>query len=375
MTFINTSVGIDNQLFKWLKKGRRRAHYDVQLRGWTWDANEFNVHNMMEKTNNNVFIGATDIYDYIVSQVNIERFRLQETTHHDFVTYDATGQQWREYINSLDFQVYWTGKDNGVVVDIETKSHFTFGITANSIEASYYGDRSVVTNWVKHGLDRFDEIKNVIEWMYSTEGRSVQVPLRNDREPFDEMYPWLEGETLKEYYDRYMESSANILLLLGPPGTGKTTFIRGLLQHTRSSAIATYDAAILSKDHIFAEFVEGNRNVMVIEDADTFLAAREDGNDMMHKFLNVGDGLVTTKNKKMIFSTNLTSISKIDSALVRPGRCFDVVSFNPLSAAQAERAAARLGIQLSKERKEWTIAEIFHQYAENKAPTRSIGFI
>lgn len=365
----------DEHLIKWLKKRGRGDHYDVQLRNWTWDTNEFNVQDMMEKTNNNVFIGATDIYDYIVSQVNIERFRLQETTHHDFVTYDATGQQWREYVNSLDFQVYWTGKDNGVVVDTKTKSHFTFGITANSIEVSYYGDRSVVTEWVKHGLDRFDEIKNVIEWMYSTEGRSVQVPLRNDREPFDEMYPWLEGETLKEYYDRFMESSANILLLLGPPGTGKTTFIRGLLQHTRSSAIATYDAAILSKDHIFAEFVEGNRNVMVIEDADTFLAAREDGNDMMHKFLNVGDGLVTTKSKKMIFSTNLTSISKIDSALVRPGRCFDVVSFNPLSPAEAEKAAARLGIQLSEQRKEWTIAEIFHQYAENKAPARSIGFI
>jgi ATP-dependent 26S proteasome regulatory subunit len=49
---------------------------------------------------------------------------------------------------------------------------------------------------------------------------------------------------------------------------------------------------------------------------------------MMHRFLNVGDGLVTTKGKKLIFSTNLPSIRDVDSALVRPGRCFDILNFD-----------------------------------------------
>lgn len=43
--------------------------------------------------------------------------------------------------------------------------------------------------------------------------------------PFDEMYPWLEDETLTDYYHRFMNSKSNILILIGVPGTGKTTAI------------------------------------------------------------------------------------------------------------------------------------------------------
>jgi ATP-dependent 26S proteasome regulatory subunit len=65
---------------------------------------------------------------------------------------------------------------------------------------------------------------------------------------------------------------------------------------------------------------------------------------MMHRFLNVGDGLVTTKGKKMIFSTNLPSIRDIDSALVRPGRCFDIVTFAPLEVSEAQALADALEV-------------------------------
>jgi hypothetical protein len=174
-----------------------------------------------------------------------------------------------------------------------------------------------------------------------------------------------------------MESSANILLLIGPPGTGKTTFIRGLLAHRNCSAIVTYDAAILEQDGFFARFIESDDNVMVLEDSDAFLKSRSDGNTMMHRFLNVGDGLVTTKGKKMIFSTNLPSIRDIDSALVRPGRCFDIVTFDNLSYGDAEKLARRLGVVLPEIKDTYSIAEVFNQKTEgmNKAGNRKVGFI
>jgi ATP-dependent 26S proteasome regulatory subunit len=192
------------------------------------------------------------------------------------------------------------------------------------------------------------------------------------------MYPFLKGEKLTDYYDRFMKSPANILLLIGPPGTGKTTFIRGLIAHSNSSAIVTYDAAILEKDFVFARFIEDDTGMMVLEDSDNFLKSRSDGNTMMHRFLNVGDGLVTTKGKKMIFSTNLPSIRDVDPALIRPGRCFDILSFEPLTKEQAEKLAQRVEVKLEGDKSTWSIAEVFNKQTDQKAIKKinsKIGFI
>jgi ATP-dependent 26S proteasome regulatory subunit len=166
--------------------------------------------------------------------------------------------------------------------------------------------------------------------------------------------------------------------LIGPPGTGKTTFICGLLQHTNSSATLTYDANILEKDYVFASFVEGDKNILILEDADMFLKSRKEGNTMMHKFLNVGDGLVTTRGKKMIFSTNLPSIKDIDPALVRPGRCYDILHFGELTQEQAETLAKKVGVTLNGKREKWSVADIFYnEDAGNKFKVKEskLGFI
>jgi hypothetical protein len=97
----------------------------------------------------------------------------------------------------------------------------------------------------------------------------------------------------------------------------------------------------------------------------------------------VGDGLVTTKGKKMIFSTNLPSIRDIDSALIRPGRCFDIVTFDALTVEQAHNLADKLGVKLpvrprGKETKDYSIAEVFNQQSENTSKSqtnRKVGFI
>jgi ATP-dependent 26S proteasome regulatory subunit len=120
---------------------------------------------------------------------------------------------------------------------------------------------------------------------------------------------------------------------------------------------------------------------MVIEDSDTFLRARTDGNTMMHRFLNVGDGLVTTKGKKLIFSTNLPSTKDIDPALIRPGRCFDVLNFNLLNKEQAKVLAKKVGSSLPEKDKdganEYSIAEIYNQKADDliEKKTKKFGFV
>jgi guanylate kinase len=275
-----------------------------------------------------------------------------------------------------------TNSSTGFIIEESTNNFIKFDVNSNSTTVRAFGDAEFGDDMIEIVESNFDVVTSYIEWIYAGDGNSVNVPLNRDRLPVAEMYPFLNGESLESYYDRYMASSANILLLIGPPGTGKTTFIRGLLAHRNCSAIVTYDAGILEKDGFFARFIEDDAEVMVLEDSDAFLKSRSDGNTMMHRFLNVGDGLVTTKGKKMIFSTNLPSIRDIDSALIRPGRCFDILEFKPLSVFDAKKLAEKLDATLP-ERKggeviEYSIAEVFNQQSEQtqKAKTnRKVGFI
>lgn len=327
------------------------------------------------------FLAASDISDHITTKLLFSR--VDKNTLMEQVTLLATAQDWiafvkRSFQSKPDkYRIVHFSTNGMLVINELNKSWIDATLNANAITAKVYGTQEEIDEFIGMCSNEYTIAESYIEWMYSSDGQSVNVPLRTDRTPMSEMYPFLGDESVEDYYDRFLRSDASILLLIGPPGTGKTTFIRGFLQHTGSSAIVTYDSAILEKDYVFAQFIEGEANVMVMEDADAFLKARSDGNTMMHRFLNVGDGLVTTKGKKLIFSTNLPSIRDVDSALIRPGRCFDILHFDNLTQEQAEVVANKVGINIDKKDK-WSLAEIFNgqvEKHENKTVGRKVGFV
>jgi len=340
----------------------------------------FNLNKIMnEQTNEKIFLGVSDFDDMITSEILKRRVELGQRTVHRETTVLCNREQWAQW-SELHFEkdLHVQGNSsNGFIIERDTNNYIKFDVNSNTVTVRAFGDVDFADAIVAMVEANFDIVTSHVEWVYSSDGGSVNVPLNRDRLPVDEMYPFLGDESLGDYYDRYMASSANILLLIGPPGTGKTTFIRGLLAHTNSSAIVSYDSGILEKDGFFARFIESDDNVMVLEDSDAFLKSRSDGNTMMHRFLNVGDGLVTTKGKKMIFSTNLPSIRDVDSALVRPGRCFDIVTFDNLSYSEADKLAKRLGVVLPEIKDIYSIAEVFNQRTEGMttATNRKVGFI
>ena len=369
------------------RRRRRKARKDKFISHHVWgaDDNVLPLNEIMNQTDKSIFLGVSDIDDLITSEVVKRRVEAGKSTLQRETTVLCNRETWKHWLedNFKDCLIVESSSSDGFVIHEDTNNFIKYSVNSNSTTVRSFGDEDWVVDIVNDVEEKFSVVTSYIEWIYGSDGNSVNVPLNRDRLPVAEMYPFLNGETLESYYDRYMESSANILLLIGPPGTGKTTFIRGLLAHRNCSAIVTYDAGILEKDGFFARFIEDDAEVMVLEDSDAFLKSRSDGNTMMHRFLNVGDGLVTTKGKKMIFSTNLPSIRDIDSALIRPGRCFDIVTFDQLDVAQANALANKLGVKLpvrprGKETQKYSIAEVFNEQTENakkSSANRTVGFI
>ena len=347
-----------------------------QFRGWVWASEDVN-NNIMN--NEKIFVGASDYSDYVYSQLLDKRLESDKSTFSREYQMHCTRKKWHDYMEKeFDGDYILESSDSYGVIITEGFNFIRYNLSSNSATVTVYGDEEFLKDIKESLFDAFEEVTSHIEWVYSGDGSSVNVPLNKDRLPVVEMYPFLNGESLESYYERFLDSSANILLLIGPPGTGKTTFIRGLLSHSNLSAIVTYDAGILEKDALFARFIEDDANIMVLEDSDNFLKARSDGNTMMHRFLNVGDGLVTTKGKKLIFSTNLPSIRDVDSALVRPGRCFDILNFDTLKHSEAEILANRLGVKLDGVRDKWSIAEVFNKQIEQNVAKKvgtKMGFV
>lgn len=346
-----------------IKKDKR-----IGLNSYTWD------HPKM--SNEQVFMAATDAEDVIVSEFLLDKALHQKDTQFKSMHLMCSLNEWKRYVQDHTkdrIRIFQSGEENGVIFFNE--AIIKYNISSTYISVKLIGESEFIDKFETKLKKSFDIAESFIEWMYSSDGSNVTVPLTTEKTPVSAMYPFLGDEELTDYYDRYMHSSASVLVLIGPPGTGKTTFIRGLLQYTKSSAMVTYDPELLEKDYVFARFIEGNNNIMVIEDADNFLGSRNEGNTVMHKFLNVGDGLITTKNKKMIFSTNLPSVKDIDQALVRPGRCFDVLTFDYLDTKQAKNLANVLKVELATEKNQYSIADVFHKQNHKPKAKRSIGFV
>jgi hypothetical protein len=369
---------------KWLQKQMARP-YNVTAsrrgrpkrfnRYYTEQEHPINSYNQMNK---DIFLAASDLNDYFTDKIVSARNEADMHTHHDTFSIYASKKEWKVFMNTLtDLRRMQTHENSGYFFNDEKLSYLQFQVHSTHVTITLIGDKEFCIGHKCTFEDMFEFVTNQIEWIYSNDGNSIEIPLRHDRMPVKEMYPFLGDQTLEEFYEGFMESSASILLLIGPPGTGKTTFIRGMLQHLSASAMVSYDAAVLEKDYLFAQFIEGDKSVMVLEDADMFLKSRKEGNTMMHKFLNVGDGLVTTKNKKMVFSTNLPSISDIDPALVRPGRCYDILKFEELNQTQAEALAKKMNVTIAGTREKWSIADVFFEQNTNvnKPTERKMGFV
>lgn len=176
-------------------------------------------------------------------------------------------------------------------------------------------------------LDKLENLKKV-DHVKNTES------FKNIR---DDLYPKVNVPLLMEMYS---ESNENNLILTGSPGTGKTCFVKKCLRELALNkkkdirAVYVKDRELLKKDSFWAQLSAAKPDVLVLDDLDDELLPRTAGrNDIVNNMLSFSDGLFDI-NTKIIITTNQPNTA-IDKALIRPGRCFDILSLPNLTWEEA----------------------------------------
>jgi hypothetical protein len=277
----------------------------------------------------------------------------------------ATGEQIHTYLKSRHFaapdeyRFEQYKPDTGIISGHHVLVRWSLNDTVLKLQVFYHREHVAKVNGLREAFRPIDVSKQV-KWAYrGTHGVVYEDLLLTGKDPTPEFYPWIPD--LQKFYEEFTDSTANVLLLIGPPGTGKTTFIRGLLRQSSMQGWVAYDPKVQGDDELYIRFAklttreydeEENEvirrgpegRMLVLEDSDDLLSARSEGNDLMSRLLNLSDGLVTIPQRKFVFSTNLPSLNSVDPALLRPGRCFAVVNFRALNGVEAHFARESAGL-------------------------------
>ena len=221
----------------------------------------------------------------------------------------------------------------------------------------------------KAGSTRITEPMFSIEWNFLTSRGELETAVIEeiaDDVLRDSAYPEIKGG-VRSFITRYLDAPETVLVLQGPPGTGKTRLIRTILGEMSrrkgepARALYTGDMKALASDEIYVSFITGAEDAIVGEDADHLLKPRADGNEHLHRFLTIADGVVRSQGRKIIFSTNLPNVGDLDDALLRPGRCYARVHVRNLTAAEARALAEEMGAPglVVEEGRRHSLAEVY----------------
>ena len=290
--------------------------------------------------------------------------------------------------NFSDKNLIWAFNDTYCFTIYYQKMHriyYNLGITVHCNGTDAY---TKIMKGLREKLDGIIEKKLPcsvnFRWYFSSRGDIDYLRTSDliDDVFYNNAYPFISD--LDKYVQNYLDGNEQVLLLIGLPGTGKTRLIRKILKMNALSNTSgvklcdcgcgeivgsdnspeiyyTNDEDVLQKDRLFMDFFTAEDAVMILEDIDYDLKSRKDRNPFMTKVLSAADGVIRSKNNnKIILTTNLSSVSDIDTALLRPGRCYDICKFRALTNEEAKEFLGNFELPKLKLAKEsYTLAELY----------------
>lgn len=179
------------------------------------------------------------------------------------------------------------------------------------------------------------------------------------------------------------EKSSGLVILHGEQGTGKTTYIRHLINCSEKTFVyLPMEMASYLSDPGLMTYIKQylQDSVIIIEDCEQLLQDRGSSpyqiNAGLSNILNISDGLLGDSLCLKFICTFNNDIKSIDKALLRKGRLIDKYQFGKLSKEKTANLILK-NYGLEGDFGEMTLAEIFNLKHENhgKNPEKKrIGF-
>lgn len=160
------------------------------------------------------------------------------------------------------------------------------------------------------------------------------------------------------------EDKSGLVILHGPKGTGKSTYIKHLASSNPERKFVFVPANLISMfgDPAFGSFLSTlNNHVIVLEDCENVIKDRKQSGSAsaVSLLLNMTDGILSDDLGIKFICTFNDDMKNIDSALLRKGRLISKYEFKPLETEKANKLLLKRGIN-EESNKPLSLADIFY---------------